>query len=139
MSEEDGAYAPTETPVTYLVLKDELEEVTARAKELEKELARVRNEARNSLVANILTSIADHGFDKAEILDLLEKKSGGKAKAAKASKPAQQLHDPEVPGQTYSKGALPAWIKERMRSLDLDPGDALHRKHYRDNYLQPVE
>jgi DNA-binding protein H-NS len=136
MSEEESAYTKVETPVTYILLKDELEEVTARAKELEKELARVRNEARNSLVSNILTSIADHGFDRAEILELLEKKASGKAKA---SKPAQQFHDPEVPGQTYSKGALPVWIKERMKGLNLDPGDALHRKHYRDHYLQPVE
>jgi DNA-binding protein H-NS len=135
MTEETPSY---ETPVTYIRLKQELAEAEAKAKDLEKELAAVRMEARNSLVSNILTSIADHGFDRDEIIELLGKKPKGKAKA-KAASTGQRFHDPQVPGQFYVKGALPAWMKQRMVELEMDPNDALHRKHYREHYLQPVE
>jgi hypothetical protein len=135
MTEETPSY---ETPVTYIRLKQELAEAEAKAKDLERELAAVRLEARNSLVSNILTSIADHGFDRDEIIELLGKKSKGKAKTKEAST-GQRFHDPQVPGQFYVKGAMPAWMKQRMIALEMDPGDALHRKHYREHYLQPVE
>lgn len=135
MTEETSAY---ETPVTFIRLRQELAEAEAKAKELENELAAVRLEALKSLVSNILTSIDDHGFDREEIIGLLGKKPKGKVKA-KAASTSQRFHDPQVPGQFYVKGALPAWMKQRMVELEMDPGDALHRKHYREHYLQPVE
>ena len=46
--------------------------------------------------------------------------------------------DPAVPGQTYSRGPYPAWIKERMVQLGLDPTNAEHRKQYRAENLVAV-
>lgn len=102
-----------------------------RAQELQKEIASVESEARNSLINNILVSIDDHGFDRQEIVEQLQKRGRKAAKPATTRKPAVTMVDPAVPGQTYSRGPYPAWIKERMVQLGLDPANAEHRKQYR--------
>lgn len=132
MSEDTGVtYNAHETPVAYIDLRQELDQLTVRAQELQKEIASVESEARNSLINNILVSIDDHGFDRQEIVEQLQKRGRKAAKPATTSKPAVTMVDPAVPGQTYSRGPYPAWIKERMVQLGLDPANAEHRKQYR--------
>ncbi len=132
MSEDTGVtYNAHETPVAYIDLRQELDQLTVRAQELQKEIASVESEARNSLINNILVSIDDHGFDRQEIVEQLQKRGRKAAKPATTRKPAVTMVDPAVPGQTYSRGPYPAWIKERMVQLGLDPTNAEHRKQYR--------
>ncbi len=132
MSEDTGVtYNAHETPVAYIDLRQELDQLTVRAQELQKEIASVESEARNSLINNILVSIDDHGFDRQEIVEQLQKRGRKAAKPATTRKPAVTMVDPAVPGQTYSRGPYPAWIKERMVQLGLDPANAEHRKQYR--------
>ena len=139
MSEDTGVtYNTHETPVAYIDLRQELDQLTVRAQELQKEIARVESEARNSLINNILVSIDDHGFDRQEIVEQLQKRGRKAAKPATTSKPAVTMVDPAVPGQTYSRGPYPAWIKERMVQLGLDPTNAEHRKQYRAENLVAV-
>lgn len=144
MSEDTGVtYNAHETPVAYIDLRQELDQLTVRAQELQKEIASVESEARNSLINNILVSIDDHGFDRQEIVEQLQKHVGKKrgrkaAKPATTRKPAVTMVDPAVPGQTYSRGPYPVWIKERMVQLGLDPTNAEHRKQYRAENLVAV-
>ena len=136
MSEDTGVtYNTHEIPITYIDLRQELDQLTVRAQELQKEIASVESEARNSLINNILVSIDDHGFDRQEIVEQLQKRGRKAAKPATTSKPAVTMVDPAVPGQTYSRGPYPAWIKERMVQLGLDPTNAEHRKQYRTENL----
>lgn len=139
MSEDTGVtYNAHETPVAYIDLRQELDQLTVRAQELQKEIASVESEARNSLINNILVSIDDHGFDRQEIVEQLQKRGRKAAKPATTRKPAVTMVDPAVPGQTYSRGPYPAWIKERMVQLGLDPTNAEHRKQYRAENLVAV-
>lgn len=139
MSEDTGVtYNAHETPVAYIDLRQELDQLTVRAQELQKEIASVESEARNSLINNILVSIDDHGFDRQEIVEQLQKRGRKAAKPATTRKPAVTMVDPAVPGQTYSRGPYPAWIKERMVQLGLDPTNAEHRKQYRTENLVAV-
>ncbi len=124
-----------ETEITFIDMKAQLEELTQQTSSLQKAIAAAETEAMTSLVQNILTAIDEHGFERKAVLEKLNRQA-----TKRRSSPIEVvlMHDPEVPGQTYSRGVYPAWMKERMAQLGFDATNKEHRKAYRTQHLVPV-
>ena len=46
--------------------------------------------------------------------------------------------DPHNPDNTYSRGPLPAWMKERMLAAGYDPADKGQREEFKTSQLELV-
>ena len=134
------------TPVPeYVRMHLEHEELTARVTNLSKELTDRRAEAMTELVASIVGWMDNYGLGRAEVMAELRKiivepkaKPKGKAKTKPAPMKVTLFADPACPGKIYKRGPYPAWMKERMVSLGLDPTDPAARREYKEDYLHVV-
>lgn len=132
-------------------MKEHLHAIREQEAQILEQIEAQRETARTELVELITKQIADHGFEPLEIVKAvvpdLEKrlKPKAKAKTAKASKagraPTKILIDPENPENTYTRGPAPAWMKERLQALGLDPANKEHVKQFKTEVLveQQVE
>jgi hypothetical protein len=46
--------------------------------------------------------------------------------------------DPDNPAHTYSKGPLPAWLREKMHTAGYDAADKAQREAFKSNFLKQV-
>lgn len=140
MEEEQGTPVPE-----YVRMHLEHEELTARVTSLSKELTDRRAEAMTELVASIVGWMDNYGLGRAEVMAELRKiivepkaKPKGKAKTKPAPMKVTLFADPTCPGKIYKRGPYPAWMKDRMAALGMDPGDIDARRKYKETYLQVV-
>lgn len=142
---EEGVDGGTEVP-EYVRMHLEHEELTARVTSLSKELTDRRAEAMKELVASVLGWCDSHGFARADLMVELNKavppvkvKAKPKSKAkAKVVQHVTLFADPACPGKIYKRGPYPAWMKDRMLALGMDPGDIDARRKYKETHLQVV-
>ncbi len=135
----------TEIP-EYVRINLEHAELTARIASLSQELTERRAEAMKELVASVLGWCDNYGFARADMMIELNNavpqvkaKPKSKAKAkAKVTQPVTLFAAPACPGHIYKRGPYPAWMRERMVTLGLDPGDVDSRREYKKTYLQIV-
>lgn len=134
------------TPVPeYVRMHLEHEELTARVTNLSKELTERRAEAMKELVASVVGWMDNYGLGRAEVMAELRKiivepkaKPKGKAKTKPAPMKVTLFADPACPGQIYKRGPYPAWMRERMVGLGMDPKDIGDRQKYKRNHLVVV-
>jgi DNA-binding protein H-NS len=54
----------------------------------------------------------------------------------RASASVTRYVDPDNPAQTYSRGPLPSWLREKMEAAGYDPADKAQREAFKASYLQ---
>ena len=91
------------------------------------ELAQFVNELRERILAR--------GYRVDDVLARLGK--GDRQRSAKArSARITRYVDPEVPERGYSRGPLPAWLREKMRAAGYDPADKAQRDAFKATHLR---
>ena len=143
-AEEEGAEESGTVVPEYVRMRLEHDDLASRAAQLSQALAERRAEAMTELVASILGWWDNHGFARADLMVELNKKVPpvkAKPKSKVKAKVVQHVTlfaDPVCPGQIYKRGPYPAWMRDRMAALGMDPGDIDARREYKNTYLQVV-
>ena len=47
--------------------------------------------------------------------------------------------DPDNPKNVYVRGAVPGWLKEKMRSAGFDPGSKEDRETFKSQHLKKIQ
>jgi DNA-binding protein H-NS len=129
----------TDTPVELSLdeIHEQLAKVEAEKKALELALEERRVMELEEFANAIREQIADRGYTIDQVLALLTK---GRRKAASGRRPTGYARyvDPDNPERGYSRGPLPAWLREKMEEQGYDPADKAQREEFKANYLKQV-
>ena len=118
-------------------LQQRLAELETEWNEIETAIAAKLEEDKKQLAEEIAQRIKDAGHEFAEIISLINprKRRGNKA----AITPSYTTYvDPDNPDNTYVRGVLPGWLKDKMRAAGFDPGDKEDRETYKAQHLKAV-
>ena len=126
--------AVTEAPASQADLPgviSELRSLELRRAELEQEAAALKKSALAGIVEIIRKYISDNGYTLEEIVNLLVTK-GKRTRAKSASEGPKTVYTSKLdPSKTYSRGPLPAWMKDEMTTAGYDPADQARRDAYK--------
>jgi DNA-binding protein H-NS len=116
-------------------IQEQLAQVEADKKALEAALKKQRAAELSGFAKEIKDQITDRGYTVDEVFSALSKgrrKSAGKSRSGNYP----QYVDPDNPENTYSRGPVPAWMKEQMIASGYDPADKEHRDQFKTSHLQ---
>jgi DNA-binding protein H-NS len=120
----------------------QIEQTQQKEAELQRALQRRRQEEKKELALEIRDIIKDRGHDVDEIADLIMPPSRRRRSAAVANRGDTggytRYVDPENPGNVYTRGVLPGWMKQKMIAAGLDPSDKADRDNFKANHLNAV-
>jgi DNA-binding protein H-NS len=125
-------------------IQKQLEHLDRNRSDLEKALEQRRQQAKYDLVQQIKDMIAEHGYDLAEMAQLISgrKRRGGGAVARRTGGGGRQYTkymDPDNPGNVYVRGVIPGWMKQKMQAQGYDPSSKEDREAFKANSLQVVD
>jgi DNA-binding protein H-NS len=66
------------------------------------------------------------------VLGKVRRKSAGSRRSGNY----RQYVDPDNPSNTYSRGPVPVWLKERMIASGYDPADKAQREEFKTSHLK---
>ena len=117
-------------------LQQRLSELETEWNEIEAAIAEKLEDDKQQLAEEIAQQIKDAGHELAEIISLISpRRRRGKA----AVTPSYTTYvDPDNPDNTYVRGALPGWLKDKMRAAGFDPGEKEDRETFKAQHLKTV-
>ncbi len=113
-------------------LHQRLEELTVEWNAVEAQIEQRTKEDRLELALLIQQKITDAGFDVDEIARLLRGR-----RTRTSSHNYTNWVDPETEN-TYVRGPLPAWLKDKMAAAGVDPADKEQREAFKQKHLKRV-
>ena len=117
-------------------LQQQLAQLEADRKALEAALRKRRAAELNDFANEIKEQITQRGYSVDEVFSVLTK---GRRKSTGTSRSQGRRYvDPDKPDNSYSRGPLPAWMKERMLAAGYDPADKGHREAFKTSHLELV-
>ena len=118
-------------------IEEQLAQIESDRANLEAALQHRRAGDLSAFAESIREQMAEHGYRADEVIPLLHK--GRKRPSAKRGNGQYARYaDPENPSQTYSRGPLPVWLREKMEAAGYDTADKAQREEFKANYLQQV-
>lgn len=118
-------------------LQNQLAQIEADKKALEAALRKQRGAELSSFARAIREQILERGYTLDEVVPLLSK-GARKGVGGGRSGSYTQYVDPDDPTNTYSRGPLPVWLKEKMVAAGYDPADRTHREEFKAAHLELV-
>ena len=118
-------------------LQEQLALVAADKMALEAALKRQRAAELTGFAREIQDQILSRGYTVDEVFGVLSKgrrKTGGSRRSGSYA----QYVDPDNPNNTYSRGPMPVWLKEKMTEAGYDPADKEQRDEFKASYLKLV-
>ena len=112
-------------------MADEIAELQARREKLDAEIEAVKAKKLAALVETLRKTIADAGYKVGDVAPLLAPR-----KVIRKSAVVFQLKGD--PSKTYSKGPMPAWMKEAIAGKGMDPQDKASREIFRTLHMEPA-
>jgi DNA-binding protein H-NS len=119
-----------------------VEEIQAQLAQLEADETALRQALRDqhaaefaAFVGELREQIDARGYSLDDVVAQLGKGRGGSS-TKRASASVTRYVDPENPAQTYSRGPLPRWLREKMEAAGYDPADKAQREEFKASYLQ---
>jgi DNA-binding protein H-NS len=118
-----------------------VDEIQAQLKQIEadkKALALALKKRREAELAGFAQGVRDQiiaaGYTADEICAVI---SRGKRRASSSRRPGvyPRYANPDNPSQVYSRGPLPAWLKELMEAQGYDANDKAQREEFKSSYL----
>jgi len=121
-------------------IQQQLQALDQNRADLEQALAERRKQTKSDLVQEVKDLIRDRGFELTEIVFLLaprRKRSPG----VKTGSPRKYIVyvDPDNENNTYVRGVIPSWMKQKMQEQGYDPGSKDDRNAFKANHLRAVE
>ena len=116
-------------------IQEQLARIEADKKALEAALKQQHAAELTGFAKEIRDQITGRGYTVDEVFSALTK---GRRKAAgkRRSGNYPQYVDPENPANTYSRGPVPTWMKERMLAAGYDPANKDQREEFKTSHLQ---
>jgi DNA-binding protein H-NS len=119
-----------------------VEEIQAQLAQLEANEHALREALRAQQAAEFAAFIDElreqiraRGYGVDDVVAQLSKGRRGRS-AKRAAGDATRYVDPENLAQTYSRGPLPTWLREKMEAAGYDPADKAQREEFKASYLQ---
>ncbi|NBC14097.1 MAG: H-NS histone family protein [Gammaproteobacteria bacterium] len=119
-----------------------VEEIQAQLAQLEANENALREALRAQQAAELAAFIDElreqiqaRGYSLDDVVAQLSKGRRGRS-AKRASGDVTRYVDPENPAQSYSRGPLPTWLREKMEAAGYDPADKAQRDEFKATYLQ---
>jgi len=111
---------------------------------LEQALEQRQQQAMYDFALEIKDMIIGRGYDVQEMLSLIggRKRTGGKKRRAPSQDTERQYTkyvDPDNPENTYSRGVLPGWMKQKMQEQGYDPSVKEDRDAFKANCLHVLD
>lgn len=121
-------------------IQQQLKDLAQNRTDLEQALVQRQQQAKLDLVQQIKDLIEEPGFEITEIIPLLGPrrrrmagtKTGGLRQYTK-------YVDPDNPENTYVRGVLPGWMKQKMQDQGYDPNSKPDREAFKAKYLHVLE
>jgi DNA-binding protein H-NS len=114
-------------------LQKRLEELGTEWHLVEEAIEQKKEAGKNELAAEVRQKITDAGHDVADIVGLLQ---GRKRRTRSTSKSYATYVDPDNAANTYVRGVLPGWMKEKMAAKGLDPASKEDRETFKQKHLK---
>ena len=118
-------------------IQKQLAQIEADEKALEAALRRQRAAQLSGFAKEIRDQITRRGYSVNEVFGVLTK---GRRKGAGDSRSGTyaQYVDPDNPNNTYSRGPVPVWLKDKKADAGYDPEDKAQREHFKAAHLKLV-
>jgi len=118
-------------------IQEQLAKIEAEKKELEAALRKQRTAELSGFAREIKEQIIERGYTVDEIFSVLSR--GRRTPTGdRRSRHYPQYADPDNPENTYSRGPMPAWLKEKMIAAGYDPADKAQRDEFKTSQLEQV-
>ena len=114
-------------------LHQRLEELGAEWNAVEAQIERRTHEDKQALADLIRQKITDAGYRPEEITTLLRGRRG----SSLGSRSYTTWVDPDS-GNTYVRGPLPAWLRDKMAKAGVDPADKEQREAFKRKHLKRI-
>ena len=88
-----------------------------------------------AFIGQLRAQIDARGYSLDDVVAELGKGRRGRS-TERASASVTRYVDPDNPAQTYSRGPLPSWLREKMEAAGYDPADKAQREEFKASYLQ---
>jgi DNA-binding protein H-NS len=118
-------------------IQEQLAQIEADKKVLEAALKRQRATNLSRFAKEIREQITERGYTASEVFGVLTK-GRRKATGDRRSTSYAQYVDPDNPNNTYSRGPIPVWLKEKMADAGYDPADKAQREQFKTAHLKTV-
>lgn len=123
-------------------IQQQLQELDQNRADLEQALAERRQQTKSELLQEVKELILGRGFEVDEIAYLLaprRKRSAGTGTKTGSSRKYIVYADPDNPENTYVRGVIPSWMKQKMQDQDYDPSSKEDRDAFKKEHLRVVE
>jgi len=122
-------------------IQQQLRELAQNRSDLEHALVQRQQQAKVDLVQKIKDLIEEQGFEPAEICSLIPTSRRKRMAGTKTGglRRYTKYVDPENPENTYVRGVLPGWMKQKMQDQGYDPNSKPDREAFKANYLHVLE
>jgi len=119
----------------FIEFKRMLEESKNEISSLEKEFSHRKKEMKINLANRIMELIKSHDLMVEEVVPLILTNKQWKVLC---SEQRTYYVDPENPENTYTRGATPKWMKDKMIEKGLDPSSSKDRNMFKSTHLQLI-
>jgi DNA-binding protein H-NS len=128
---------PIPTDLSVEQLQEQLAQMQVEKEALEQAIEARRAAELTELASSIREQISERGYAVDQVVALLTK---GRRKAAgvRRSGGYTRYVDPDNPGNEYSRGPLPVWLRDKMAAAGYDANDKAQREEFKASYLQQV-
>jgi DNA-binding protein H-NS len=117
-------------------LHQQLAELEQQRADLERTLAERHNAAKGDIATQVKDLILSNGYSLEEILPLVT--NSGRRRRQTSEHRTGYYVDPADPTNTYVRGPIPGWMKDKMAELGLSPASKADRNAFKANHLQRV-
>lgn len=108
---------------TYAEIQEHLKNLEAQKAELEQTAVEMKAEALEQMALGVIKYIEDNGFGVREVINRV---------LTLTARPVTTYVNPDNPAETYSKGPIPGWFKDKMAASGLDPADKEQVKTFKE-------
>jgi DNA-binding protein H-NS len=119
-----------------------MEEIQAQLSQLEADETALRQALREQRAAELTEfvnelreQVAARGYNLDDVVARLSKGRGGRS-VKRATGGVTRYVDPDNPAQTYARGPLPTWLREKMEAAGYDPADKAQREDFKAKHLK---
>jgi DNA-binding protein H-NS len=116
-------------------LQQRLADLETEWNEVEAAIAEKLEEDKKQLAEEITQKIKDAGHELGEMIGLI---SPRRRRGSTAINSYTTYVDPDNPNNTYVRGVLPGWLKNKMRVTGFDPSKKEDRETFKAKHLKTV-
>ncbi len=118
-------------------LRQKLMETDMNRQNIERMLKERKRESRGEMLQKLNELMQSYGFEPNEIMK--PKRTRRKKRKISMKTSFTQYVDPDNPNNTYSRGVLPPWFKEKMIKLGFDPENKDDRERFRAKHMRKIQ